>query len=398
VDSVTGAFDYRPQSRLAIRTTASYGDSTVRRFAPTGLGENSVLGRDHSIESLVDWSPGGSLSLTGGIHVLGTSLDQTTDLSAALLGRGSFTDRQRSVGVFGETNMSLSPRLTFTAGLRYQHDQQERQGALAGASSPINLDFDRGFDAWLPKASLAYGLTNKLTIGLTVQRAYNPGGVSINLTRRAAIEFDAETLWDYEAFARATLAGGALRVSANAFYYDMFDSQRALLREFVLPGGQSARFQEISNAPRARSQGLEAQAQWRTSRRLTIGAAIGVSDTRITATPTSTDPTLRKQFQRSPRFSASASIDWKPVEALRLATQLRHNSGYFSDDAETAALQVGGSTTVDAKASWQTGRVTLFAYVRNAFDEFYLTYLFSSGRLATAGDPREFGLGLEARF
>jgi iron complex outermembrane receptor protein len=232
-----------------------------------------------------------------------------------------------------------------------------------------------------------------------VQRAYNPGGVSINLTRRAAIEFDAETLWDYEAFARATLAGGALSLSANVFYYDMFDSQRSLLREFVVPGGQVARFQELSNAPRARSQGLEAQAQWRASRGLTIGAAIGVSKTRITATPTPTDPTLGKQFQRSPRFSAAASIDWRPTETLQLAAQLRHNSGYFSDDAESPALQVGGATKVDAKASWQVGRLTLFGYVRNVFDRFYLTSLGSpTGLVATAGDPREFGLGLEARL
>jgi outer membrane receptor protein involved in Fe transport len=38
-------------------------------------------------------------------------------------------------------------------------------------------------------------------------------------------------------------------------------------------------------------------------------------------------------------------------------------------------------------------------YVRNLFDEFYLTYLFSaSSQLATAGDPREFGASLDLRF
>ncbi len=399
VDSLTGVFDYRPESGFAITTTASFGDSTVTRFAPTGLGENRILGSDYSIESLIDWSPGGPFRLTGGVHYLGTSLDQTTDLSAALLGRGSFTDRQQSAGVFGETSLSLSPQLTFTAGLRYQRDRQQRRGGLAGAGTPITLDFDGEYDGWLPKATLACDLSDESRIGLSVQRAYNPGGVSINLARSAAVEFDPEMLWAYELFARTTLAGGALSVSANVFYYDMSDSQRSLNREFVVPGGQVARFQEVSNAPRARSHGLEAEARWRASRSITIGAALGLLNTRITATPAPTDPILGKQFQRSPRFSAAGSIDWTPAEALRLTAQLRHNSDYFSDDAQTAALRVGGSTTLDARASWQAGQVTVFGYVRNVLGEFYLTYLFPpSGSLATAGDPREMGLGLEARF
>jgi outer membrane receptor protein involved in Fe transport len=39
----------------------------------------------------------------------------------------------------------------------------------------------------------------------------------------------------------------------------------------------------------------------------------------------------------------------------------------------------------------------LFGYVRNAFDAFYLTYLFTP-TFGTPGDPREIGIGIEARF
>jgi iron complex outermembrane recepter protein len=399
VDSLTGVFEHKTSERLALKATASVGDSDIRRFAPAGLGENEVRGRDHSFEALLDWTPRKAVRLTGGVHYLGSSLSQTTDLTAALLGRGTFADRQHSVGVFGETNLVLAPKLTLTAGLRYQWDEQRRQGGLDGAGAPIRLDFDRSFDAWLPKASLAYDLTENGRIGLLAQRAYNPGGVSINLTRRAAIEFEAETLWDYEAFVRATLLDNKLSIRANVFHYDMVDSQRSLIREFVLVGGQVARFQEISNAPRARSQGLEAQVDWRVNRRLSVGAALGVLATKITATPTPSDPMLGNQFQRAPRLSAAASIDWRPLAPLRLSAQLRYHSSYFSDDAETALLRIGGSTTLDAKASYRRGPFTVFGYVRNVFDKFHLTSLgVPLGRTATAGDPREFGLGLEVRY
>ena len=52
---------------------------------------------------------------------------------------------------------------------------------------------------------------------------------------------------------------------------------------------------------------------------------------------------------------------------------------------------------VNGRAAYTLGPVTLFGYVRNAFDTFYMTYLFNP-TFGTAGDPREFGLGIEARF
>jgi outer membrane receptor protein involved in Fe transport len=52
---------------------------------------------------------------------------------------------------------------------------------------------------------------------------------------------------------------------------------------------------------------------------------------------------------------------------------------------------------MDARAAYTAGRVTLFGYARNLFNDFYLTYLFSP-TFGTPGDPRELGVGLEARF
>ena len=46
------------------------------------------------------------------------------------------------------------------------------------------------------------------------------------------------------------------------------------------------------------------------------------------------------------------------------------------------------TTVLNARAAYTAGPVTLFGYVRNVFDNFYLTYLFSP-TLGTAGDPRE---------
>ncbi len=399
VDSLSGTLDYKLRPGLAAKTTTSFGDAAIRRFAPPGLGETRIGGRDVSTETVVDWRHGSRLRLTGGVHYQRTSLHQTINLTAVRLGQGRFTDRQNGLGLFGEASWRFAPRLTLATGLRYQRDRQDRSGGLAGGAAALALDYHHAFDAWLPKISLAYEPAGGTRIGVFAQRAYNPGGTTLDLRRRITEEFREESLWDFEAFARVTMAGGRLSLSANAFYYKMYDSQRPQDRTIVTPDGQVAGFQEIANAPRAFSRGLEAQAEWQPDRRFTLGAAIGLLDTRITRTITPTDPLLDKQFQRSPRLSATATMAWRPIPALRLSAQMRHNGRYFSDDAETADLRVGGSTTIDAKASWTAGRLTLSGYLRNAFDEFHLTYRYPPfGTSGTAGDPREFGLSAEARF
>ncbi len=402
VDSLTGSITYPFTPTLESRTTISWGDAEIRRFAPRGFGETRINGSDHSAESVLQWTAADSLGVTAGVHLLTTRLDQSIDLTAALLGTGKFDDIQRSRGLFGQIEWGPAPRLTVSAGLRHQSDSQNRSGILRGGRSSIDLEYDKKFTALLPKISLAYQFSPNLRAGAMVQRAYNPGGVTLDLRTRMPDRFDAEQLWNYELFARATLLGGKLTAAANIFYNDIENAQRPQVRTFDSPGGPVT-FSEIDNAPKARSYGGELELGWRASSNLSLRAAAGLLHTRITKTLDAADRLLGREFARAPHFSASAAADWRPFDRLRLATQVRLNSGYFSDDSETRERRIGGSTTLDAKASWQAGPLTWFAYARNLADEFHLTYRFaSSGErardLATANNPRELGIGLEAGF
>jgi len=401
VDSLTGRFSYNPADSLELRTTVSYGAADIRRHAPKGQGEADITARDFSIEPVLAFTPDSALTLTGGLHYARSTLDQRIDLTTVVTspGIGEFDDLQTSLGLFGEATVQLAPRLSLTAGLRRQRDRQVRSGALRGISFVMPLDFDRTFASWLPKASLAWDITPDVRIGALAQRASHPGGVNLNPVQRRIEYFTAERMWAFEVFARARLAGGRLVLSANAFHNAMTDAQRSQLIFITPSGGAPIATTQVSNAPRAWSKGLELEADWRLAPALRLRGAIGLLDTRITRTLDPGDGILGKQFQRSPRFTGSASLVWTPVAPLVLSAQVRHNSAYFSDDRETATRRVGGATTVDARAAWTQRGMTLFGYVRNLFDEFHLTYRFAALRnLATAGDPRELGVGVETRF
>ena len=396
VDSLTAAIAYDPFEALSTNTVVTWGNSRVRRYAAPGLGEARTHIRDWSAESVIDWTPADAIRLIGGVSHSHAGLDQFIDLSQ-LAGVGEFDDLQDGTGLFGELSWMLSLKATLTAGLRYQHDRQQRSGALAGASSPIDLNYDRSFRAWLPKLSFAYDFSDAFTAGALVQRAYNPGGTSLRFDTGAPDEFEAETVWDYELFARASLGGGALSVTANLFYYHIRNAQRTEPILIAAPTGVLVGFADLFNAPRARTYGAEAAVEWRASRRFTARVAIGLLDTKITRTDPSTAQLLGNEFQRAPHFTGSAALDWRPIERLRLSAQVRRNSGYFSDDDETPTRRVEGATTMDARATFEAGGVILFGYARNVFDEFAMRYL-SLPTSGVANDPREVGIGIESRF
>ena len=136
---------------------------------------------------------------------------------------------------------------------------------------------------------------------------------------------------------------------------------------------------------------------WKLRSDITVRAGLGLLETKVDRTERPNDPTLGKSFQRSPRLTLSTAIDWRPVEPLQLSTQVRHQSGYFSDDANTEALRIEASTIVDARASYDFGSLELFAFARNLLDQFTVTNLFNPN-FASTGRPREVGIGVEASF
>ena len=396
VNSVIGTADLTLLPHLEWKTVLTGGDSRIQRFAPRGLGETRIHTRDWSAESILHWTPDGSLSGTFGASYRKADLSQRIDLSQ-LSGVGRFEDTQGALGIFGEASWSPDARLHLTAGLRYQRDTQRRFGELATVTLPINLDYRRTFHAWLPKVSLAYDLTRQLRLGALVQRAYNPGGTTLRFDTGAPDIFGSESLWDYEVFARAAFADGRLTANANLFTYAMRNAQRSLPIVIIAPTGSPVTFADLFNVSRANSRGAEFSVNWRPGPSFSMRLGAGLLHTRVTRAEAPYELFEGREFQRSPHLTASAAIDWRPVEQLTLSGQLRHNSHYFSDDLNRADRRVPGWTKLDVRAEYEFKRFRLFGYARNLLDHFYLSYLLSPS-LATAGDPRELGLGLEARF
>jgi len=404
VDSLTAVLRQRVSRELSGTVTLSAGDSSARRLAIPNFGQTRNDGRDWSADAVLNWTPGGPLHVVGGASHSHVELRQFINLSLLSGSIGRFQDWQDSSGIFADASIAFSPRTTITAGIRYQRDRQKRQGALTANSFEIPVDFIGNFHAWLPKVTAAYDVTSGLRIGAMLQKAYNPGGTTIRVDTGRPDEFKTEMLWDYELFARSRFANGKATASANLFYYNMRNAQRAEDILVFAPSGARAGFANLFNVPKARSYGAEADLDWRISDALSATVAIGLLDTKIVRVDSESAHLQGNEFDRSPRFSASAAIDWRPKEQLRLSVQLRHHSAYFSDPENTPKFRVDSVTNLDARAEYWLKRFAIFAQVRNLFDSFNVLDLgvphplTGAPQAAEAEDPRMIAVGLETRF
>jgi outer membrane receptor protein involved in Fe transport len=284
-----------------------------------------------------------------------------------------------------------------SAGIRYQRDRQERRGTLTANSFVVPVDFVGAFDAWLPKFTFAYDVTPKLRVGAMAEKAYNPGGTTIRVDTSSADNFKAESLWDYELFARAEFGNGRGSIESNLFYYDMRNPQRSQTIIVFTPSGLPVGFANLFNIPKARTYGAEGKLDLPLTRTVSARVAMGLLATKVVRTDAESADLEGKEFDRSPHFTGSAAFDWRPTDRAIVSLQARHHGSYFTDPENDPDLRVGSATIIDGRAEYRFKRLSVFAQVHNILDTFAMRDFFSV-IAGEAEDPRTFSIGAEARF
>ena len=206
--------------------------------------------------------------------------------------------------------------------------------------------------------------------------------------------FAPEFVWNYEAFAKARVAGGRLLLTGNVFYSDFENYQVASLTELG-PGFFANTF---SNVAEARAFGAEIGARYEAADSLFLDFGLGLLDTGFGSDSSSCDFLDGNEFERAPTVTATGGIAWQPLPGLELSGFARYSDGYASDAANVAANTVEDYIVADVQASYTIGPVRLFAYATNVFGNDYELSIFSDGSLANIGDPRRVSEGIKFAF
>lgn len=194
--------------------------------------------------------------------------------------------------VFGEATVAVAPRLNLTGGLRYYSFDDDRgmifDGIFTNDDTGVLLVTDTSStsaDGVAPRAIVSYKASDAVTLNAQASRGFRLGGVNDALNLPLCTSADSatysgnptwedETAWNYEVGAKSRLFGGRASFNLSAFYLDIRNLQLN-----ITAGSCSSRL--VLNAPKARSQGLEAEFTATPNENLDFSVSASLNDSEL---------------------------------------------------------------------------------------------------------------------
>ena len=351
------------------------------------------------------------------------------------------------IAIFGEATYSLNDRLDVTAGLRWFDFTEKRILNFDGllADQTIGLAGKTSSDGFSPRVIVSYAASNNLQLNAQVAKGFRLGGINdpLNIPLCSPTDlvtfggFDKwgdETVWNFEAGAKATIMGGRGTFNVAAFYADINDLQVTLTA-----GSCSSRI--IFNVPKARSIGVEAELFVRPTDQFEFAITASLIDSEFRSTVTSDDgagnvivlAAIEKgnRLPTVPRFQLAASGTytvpqvWQDMDGFFTATVQHVGSRFtqagdadpnfanidltvtplgapsistFTFDPKMAAYQIGNLRIGVRNERWE-----LAFFINNIWDEIaQLAVHQERGNRAAVGfltnQPRTFGISARTNF
>ena len=269
-----------------------------------------VLTTDRPESIVADLTIPGSLPLSARLP---NGLPGVTDFAtiSGLLFDTSNKQKNTAWALFASTDFDITDALSLTVALRYDQDQRKITrldgptvntggegignsvfGAECtvgvGGCVPKGYKEKKTFSAWQPKVSLAYQATDDLMIYGTYARGFRSGGFNASGALLAEI-YDEEILDSFELGLKSTWLDNRLRVNAAIFHQD-YDN----VQVFEFDG--SIFVQSLYNIPESRINGFEISADWAATDSLTLGAGLGLLDSKIKEFNSEIRDTLQEQL------------------------------------------------------------------------------------------------------
>jgi iron complex outermembrane receptor protein len=317
----------------------------------------------------------------------------TTNPAAALDDSG--------VGVYGQATIAFSSKLDVSFGARF--DRENRDASLQTSTAPqisatILVEESRDFSDVSPQVAVAFRVKPGTLVFGSFSRAYKAGGFNpVSLPGNES--YGEEHAWNGEAGVKFTAASGRLSAAASVFSIDWDDLQLNL----PIPGVPQF---YIANVGGATSRGVELEVMGRPYAGVDVFGAVGFARARFSDGTTAGGVDVAgNKVPNTPAYTASFGA--QVSRNLRVGGRLFGRAdvacfGAFEYDEANTARQ-DDYTITNLRAGWKGNRLTVEAWVRNAFDTKYVPLAFAfpfaqSGFLAEPGRPRTAGISVGIGF
>lgn len=291
-------------------------------------------------------------------------------------------------------------------------------------TAPTPLVNDREDSFFSPALSLSYAVAEDANVYVKYSTGFKSGGFNLDyinadeLAANSGLEFDKETVDSYEIGFKSTLLDGRLSLNMAAFLSEYEDYQ---VNQFV-DLGEGRTSIRITNAAKVKTQGLEAEFNFKATDNLLFQGSAGYLDAEFDSFPgggSGGSDASGNQLVNAPEFTAAlGAVYTREVPALESTFMLRgdvtHTGGYFTtaDNIKEGPLAFGGTVPfgyID-EATLFNGRVgligsnehfELYLWGRNLTDEDYLVDDFRDFFGTLVNHPaigRTYGVELVGKF
>jgi iron complex outermembrane receptor protein len=325
-----------------------------------------------------------------------------------------------SYAVFAQGTWELTERLSTTVGIRYTSEDKEYFRTTSTFSNvpfltlpPFVYTDDDSWDAVTPSVSLDYQYSDDVMYYGSIARGFKSGGFNGRANDpTVARGFDPEYVWTYEIGAKATMAGGRLRVNTAAFFSDYEDFQ-ARVAEVVDPNAPVPSFAfPVLNAGELDIWGIEIESSWFVTDDLSLSAQIGYLDADYKEFVDESRPGGDRSGDEPPfapdwtgRLAATYTLGLGDRGLLTFGADANYRGKAWLSVDNRDVLTQDDYWLFNALVRWDSPdeRWNATAGIKNIGDEVYKTDAqeFSSvGNIQTAyyGDPRTWSLSVGFSF
>lgn len=367
-----------------------------------------------------------------------------------------FATPQANIGLYHESNIALTSKLTATIGLRYDYNRVSvdyktsaamtvaasvmGQQAINSLSSALEQNTHNGYSQLLPKIGLNLTVDDAgSNVYAVVSKGYRAGGYNIQMfsdilqtelmanaskamTGSYEIEHTAddykrvnntitykpEVSWNYELGTHLNLLDGKMQADLSTYCMLIRNQQLSVM------AGTYGFGRMMVNAGRSRSLGIEAALRGSTwDDRLTWSAAYSFTDARFTHYNETDEDGQNISYENK-------HIPFVPAHTLGARAELRLPFG--TDDAHT--LIIGADITAQGRIYWdeinsasqpiyallglhagmQFGKISFNLWSRNTTNTHYATFAFSSSAsgkeqwFAQRGTPIQAGIDINIKL
>lgn len=377
---------WKAAENTSFESTLSYTDYGMRRFVIPGTGNAQLAGSEVIVEPRLRTKLlGGRLDLMSGVFFY--DADQSEMINFFL--ESHYEDRTRTYAAFTEGRFAATDRLSLMFGGRYEKEKRTRFSTQA----LFPIDFEKTFNAFLPKFGVSYAVTDATTVGAIASRGYNGGGAGLILSFPVQnYVYDAEFVWTYEAYVRSNVSN-RLSLAANAFYSDYNNMQVSFDTD---PSAAYAIL--VINLHDVKVHGADIGIHCAPTDATELFAEIGLLDTKI-HTNTLLDG---QELSRAPKLTSTLGASYRAPWGLQFSIDARYSADYFSREINLAQEKVPSYWVANAKLAYNLReKAQIFLSSTNLFDTRARTYLYSGlgpQPVASIVRPRTINAGISVNF